>query len=70
MKTIHLLLTAVALGLALPACDSPRENAVENAGEQKADALENKADAVRANAEQKADAIEEKADQVEEATDR
>ena len=55
IKQITLCLAAAASALALSACDSKKDNATE----QKADQMENKADAVRDSGEKKADAIEE-----------
>lgn len=81
MKSIFksaLLVSAVAMGLGLAACDSKQENAEEAAaqdvrasGEATADAMEDKADAVRAagGSEVKADALEDKADVVREGAD-
>ncbi len=57
-RQFTLCLIAAASALALSACDSKTENAREDAAEQKADNMENKADAVRETGEKKADAIE------------
>jgi hypothetical protein len=51
-------LTAVALALALTACDSKQENQREKALENKADALEDRADTVRKQGEAAADRVE------------
>lgn len=58
VRQITLCVAAAASALALSACDSKQENVPEKAAEQKADAMDNKADALRDNAEKKADAIE------------
>lgn len=62
MKSLVILFGAALLGFGAVSCDSPQEDAREDALENKADAQENAADAVRDNAEQKADAIENAAD--------
>lgn len=62
MKSIVTLFGAALLSFGAVSCDSPREDAREDALENKADAQENAADAVRENAEQKADNLEEAAD--------
>ncbi|MDE2595361.1 MAG: hypothetical protein KGL44_00640 [Sphingomonadales bacterium] len=74
MKTVikfAALASVAAMGLALSACDSAKENKAEDqaqqvreASESAADAMENSADAVRATSEAKADAMEDKADTV------
>ncbi len=63
-KSIVTLISASAFAFALTSCDSKRENAREDALEQKADSMENTADHVRKNAEAKADMKEEQADAI------
>jgi len=74
MKKLIATASTVALGLALAACDSPAENAmedqaeaVEDQAEMEADALddagmEEQADMVEEQGEERADAMEEQAD--------
>jgi hypothetical protein len=81
MKPLLTLLALPFAAFSLVSCDSPSENAREDAGERRADALEERADSVRdadssgtlgttgAAAERRADALEERADEVREATD-
>ena len=74
MKKLIALSSALALGLTVAACDGPKENAIEDAGEQNAEAVEragrsrckmpapitdDQADAMTDQAEDKADAMEE-----------
>ena len=73
---------AAALGLSLAACEGPNENAMEDAGEQNAEMVDDKADAMEDagqitdtqedamvdNAEDKADAMEAKGEAIDEAT--
>ncbi|QDH33198.1 hypothetical protein [Porphyrobacter sp. YT40] len=73
---------AATLGLSLAACEGPNENAMEDAGEQNAEAVEEKADAMEDagqitdaqedamvdNAEDKADAMEKQGEAMDEAT--
>ena len=68
MKKV-LFLALAAASFAFTACDSKKENAqeqvgenVEKAGEVKADAMEDRADAVRDSADAKGEAIKENAD--------
>ena len=68
MKKVLFLLFAAA-SFTFASCDSPKENAQENAadnveaaGEAKADAMEDAADATRDSADAKADAMEDHAD--------
>ena len=68
MKKVLFLLFAAA-SFSFVSCDSPKEDAqeqaadnVEAAGEAKADAMENQADAVRDSADAKADNMEDAAD--------
>ena len=46
MKKILAFATAAALGLGLAACDGPNENAMEDAGEQNAEVVDDQADAM------------------------
>ncbi len=73
MKKLIAISSALALGLTVAACDGPKENAMEDAGEQNAEAVneqaeamedagtmtDEQADAVTEQAEDKADAMEE-----------
>ncbi|WP_086606750.1 hypothetical protein [Erythrobacter donghaensis] len=73
---------AAALGLSLAACEGPNENAMEDAGEQNAEAVDDKADAMEdagqitdaqedamvEKAEDKADAMEKQGEAMDEAT--
>jgi protein involved in sex pheromone biosynthesis len=68
MKKV-LFLAVAAMSLSLASCDSKKEDnaeatgtAVKEAGEVKADSLENKADAVRDSADKKGEAIGDAAD--------
>lgn len=72
MKKIIALSSALALGLTVAACDGPKENAAEDAGEQQAEVVneqaeaaedagaitDEQADAMTDTAEDKADAME------------
>ncbi|QSB44958.1 hypothetical protein EB810_01680 [Altererythrobacter sp. FM1] len=72
MKKFIMISSALALGLGVAACDGPKENAMEDAGEQHAEAVNDKAeamedagqitdaqeDAMTKKAEDKADAME------------
>ncbi len=81
-KSILSLLALPLCALFFASCDSPQEEAVEDAAEQRADALEERADAVRdqdnsgtlgttgERAERRADALEERADDVRDAADQ
>jgi len=66
MKTTTSLLTAFSL-FAFASCDSKKENMREDALENKADTMEDKADAVRKGSENAADNLEDKADAVRDA---
>ena len=75
MKKI-LFLALAAVSFSFTACESKKEEAVEqaannveNAGEVKADAMENQADAVRDSADAKSDAMENSADKMAPATE-
>lgn len=70
MKKV-LFLALAAASFSFTACDSKKEDAkeqigenVEKAGEAKADAMEDKADAVRDSADAKGEAIKESADKM------
>ena len=70
MKKV-LFLALAAASFSFTACDSKKENAqeqvgenVKDAGEAKADAMENKADAVRDSADAKGEAIKDNADKM------
>lgn len=79
MKTA-LILSAAGLSLGLAACDGPKENAMEDAGEQHAEAVNDKAeamedagkitdqqeDAMTKQAEDKADAMEKMGERMDE----
>lgn len=76
MKSISktmLILSAAGLSLGLAACDGPKENAMEDAGEQNAEAVNNQAESMEASgqiSDQQEDAMtkqaEDKADTMEE----
>ena len=73
MKKILAFATAAAFGLTVAACDGPNENAMEDAGEQQAEAINEEVDAMEdagtmSDAESDAitDAAEDKADAMEE----
>ena len=75
MKKV-LFLALAAVSFSFTACESKKEEAVEqaadnveNAGEVKADAMENQADAVRDSADAKSDAMENAADKLALATE-
>ena len=75
MKKV-LFLALAAASFSFTACESKKEEAmeqsadnVENAGEMKADAMENSADSVRENADASADAMENSADKMAPATE-
>ena len=82
MKKIIALSSALALGLTVAACDGPKENAMEDAGEQNAEVVneqaeamedagtmtDEQADAVTDQAEDKADAMEEVGEAADEGT--
>lgn len=73
MKKFFAITSAIVLGLGAAACDGPKENAAEDAGEQNAEVVneqaevaadagqitDDQADAVTDAAENKADAMEE-----------
>ena len=70
MKKV-LFLALAAASFSFTACDSKKEDAqeqvgenVKDAGEAKADAMEDKADAVRDSADAKGEAIQDKADKM------
>ena len=76
-----LVVSAAALSLGLPACDGPNENAMEDAGEQQAEAVNERvdamedagtisdaqSDAITDQAEDKADAMEEQGEAMDDA---
>ncbi|HEY8605044.1 hypothetical protein [Tsuneonella suprasediminis] len=82
MKKFIMISSALALGLGVAACDGPKENAMEDAGEQHAEAVNDKAeamedagqitdaqaDAMTKKAEDKADAMEEAGEAADHAT--
>ncbi len=82
MKKLIALSSALALGLTVAACDGPKENAMEDAGEQNAEAVnasaeaaedagqitDDQADAMTDQAEDKADAMEETGEAADNAT--
>lgn len=70
MKSIVMLFGAALFGFGAVSCDSPQEEAREEALEDRADAKEEVADAVRESGERKADAQEEAADAVREDAER
>ena len=81
IKKSAALATVAALGLGLAACDGPAENAMEDAGEQQAEAVneqvdamedagtmtDEQSDAITEAAEDKADAMEEQGEAIDEA---
>ena len=74
MKKV-LFLALAAASFSFTACDSKKEDAqeqvgenVKEAGEAKADAMENKADMVRDSADAKGEAIQDNADKMDAAT--
>ena len=78
-----LVASAAALSLGLAACDGPNENAMEDAGEQQAEAIneqvdamedagtmtDEQSDAITDAAEDKADAMEEQGEAMDEAAE-
>ena len=71
MKKVLFLALATAASFSFTACDSKKENAqeqvgenVKEGGEAKADAMEAKADAVRDSADAKGEAIKDNADKM------
>ncbi|MFN3509841.1 MAG: hypothetical protein ACK4ZA_00645 [Tsuneonella troitsensis] len=73
MKKIIAISSALALGLTVAACDGPQENAMEDAGEQNAEVVNEQAEAMEdagaitdAEADAMTDAAEDKADAMEE----
>ncbi len=73
MKKLIAISSALALGLAVAACDGPKENAMEDAGEQNAEVVNEQAEAMEdagAMTDEQADAVtdaaEDKADAMEE----
>ncbi|WP_120716726.1 hypothetical protein [Tsuneonella amylolytica] len=73
MKKLIALSSALALGLTVAACDGPQENAMEDAGEQNAEAVNDQAEAMEdagqisdAQADAMTDQAEDKADAMEE----
>lgn len=76
-----LVASTAALGLGLAACDGPKEDAMEDAGEQQAEAINEQvdamedagtmtdaqSDAITAEAEEAADAMEEQGEAMDEA---
>lgn len=80
MKKFIMVGAALALGLGVAACDGPKENAAEDAGEQNAEAVnsqaeaaadagqisDQQADAMTDQAEKKADAMEEQGEKADE----
>ena len=73
MKKIIAISSALALGLTVAACDGPKENAMEDAGEQNAEAVNEQAEAMEdagtvsdAQADAMTDQAEDKADAMEE----
>lgn len=81
MKKIIAIASAAVLGLGVAACDGPNENAMEDAGEQQAEVVNEQAeamedagqisdaqeDAVTDQAEDQADAMEEQGEAIDEA---
>ena len=81
MKKIIAIASAAVLGLGVAACDGPNENAMEDAGEQQAEVVNEQAeamedagqisdaqeDAVTDQAEDQADAMEEQGEAMDEA---
>lgn len=73
MKKLIALSSALALGLTVAACDGPQENAMEDAGEQNAEVVNEQAEAMEdagqitdAQEDAMTDAAEDKADAMEE----
>lgn len=73
MKKIIAISSALALGLTVAACDGPKENAMEDAGEQNAEVVNEQAEAMEDagtitddQADAMTDAAEDKADAAEE----
>ena len=81
MKKIVAIASAAVLGLGVAACDGPNENAMEDAGEQQAEAIneqvdamedagtmtDEQSDAITEQAEDQADAMEEQGEAMDEA---
>ena len=82
MKKIFAIASAAVLGLGVAACDGPNENAMEDAGEQQAEAIneevdamedagtmtDEQSDAITEQAEDTADAMEEQGEAMDEGT--
>ena len=82
MKKIVAIASAAVLGLGLAACDGPNENAMEDAGEEQAEAIneqvdamedagtmsDEQSDAITDEAEDQADAMEEQGEAMDEGT--
>ena len=82
MKKLIALSSALALGLTVAACDGPKENAAEDAGEQQAEVVndqaesaadagqitDEQADTATSQAEAKADAMEKQGEAADEAS--
>ena len=82
MKKIIAIASAAVLGLGVAACDGPNENAMEDAGEQQAEAIneevdamedagtmtDEQSDAITEQAEDQADAMEEQGEAMDEGT--
>ena len=82
MKKIVAIASAAVLGLGVAACDGPNENAMEDAGEQQAEAIneevdamedagtmtDEQSDAITEQAEDTADAMEEQGEAMDEGT--
>lgn len=82
MKKLIVIGSALVLGLGVAACDGPKENAAEDAGEQQAEVVndqaesaadagqisDEQADTATSQAEAKADAMEEKGEAADEAS--
>ena len=82
MKKIVAIASAAVLGLGVAACDGPNENAMEDAGEQQAEAIneevdamedagtmtDEQSDAITEQAEDQADAMEEQGEAMDEGT--
>ena len=74
MKKIIAIASAAVLGLGVVACDGPKENAAEDAGEQQAEVVNDQAEVMAASgqitddqADAMTDAAENKADAMEQA---
>ena len=73
MKKLIAIASAAVLGLGVAACDGPNENAMEDAGEQQAEAVNEQAEAMadagqitEERADAMTDAAEDRADRMEE----